>query len=122
MFRYLLAIGVLVLMAGSADAGMPSMRFVLTEVAEMRLQTMSFFLAAYFASAFGIKLLWNCIASDFTVLPQLSYGRALALTTLWALLFVVVLTMISGARELMTPGAWEKDGVTLKVVRPRGLQ
>jgi hypothetical protein len=30
-------------------------------------------------------------------------------------LFVVVLTMISGARELMTPGAWEKNGLTHKL-------
>ena len=31
---------------------------------------------------------------------------------LWGLCFVVVLTMISGARELMTPGAWKKQGWT----------
>ncbi len=31
---------------------------------------------------------------------------------IWGLLFVLVLTMISGARELMTPGAWEKEGFT----------
>jgi hypothetical protein len=34
------------------------------------------------------------------------------LVGLWGLLFLLVLTMISGARELMTPGAWKKDGVT----------
>src|SRR5262249_15945744 len=34
---------------------------------------------------------------------------------LWGLLFVVVLTMISGARELMTPGAWRKQGFTYKL-------
>ena len=28
------------------------------------------------------------------------------------MLFLLVLTMISGARELMTPGAWKKDGIT----------
>jgi hypothetical protein len=26
--------------------------------------------------------------------------------------------MISGARELMTPGAWEKSGVTSKLAQP----
>jgi len=26
-----------------------------------------------------------------------------------------VLTMISGARELMTPGAWEKDGAIYRL-------
>src|SRR5262249_30092928 len=29
-----------------------------------------------------------------------------------------VLTMISGARELMTPGAWEKNGVTYRLAPP----
>src|SRR5262249_35186152 len=33
----------------------------------------------------------------------------------WGLLFVLVLTMISGARELMTPGAWEKQGLTYRL-------
>jgi hypothetical protein len=34
-------------------------------------------------------------------------------------LFLLVLTMISGARELMTPGAWEKKGFTYQLVRDR---
>ena len=37
---------------------------------------------------------------------------------LWCLLFVLVLTMISGARELMTPGAWEKKGLPYKLAQP----
>src|SRR5262249_6527655 len=31
------------------------------------------------------------------------------------LLSIIVLTMIAGARELMTPGAWRKDGFTYKL-------
>jgi hypothetical protein len=38
------------------------------------------------------------------------------LVALWGLLFVLVLTMISGARELMTPGAWRKQGLTYTLV------
>src|SRR5262249_44341344 len=41
---------------------------------------------------------------------ELSAGAGLV--ALWGLLFVLVLTMISGARELMTPGAWTKHGLT----------
>jgi hypothetical protein len=44
-----------------------------------------------------------------------SFGRAVAGVFLWGLLFIIVLTMISGARELMTPGAWEKQGVTYRL-------
>jgi hypothetical protein len=36
------------------------------------------------------------------------------------LLFVLVLTMISGARELMTPGAWESSGVTYRLKQKSG--
>jgi hypothetical protein len=40
------------------------------------------------------------------------------LVVLWGLLFVLVLTMISGARELLTPGAWEKQGATYRLATP----
>jgi hypothetical protein len=95
-------------------AGMPS--FHLTDIAKMRIENISFFLAAFLVTAFLIKLLWNYLAKDWTFLPALSYGKALGLVTLWGLLFVLVLTMISGARELMTPGAWEKNGATYQLV------
>ena len=39
------------------------------------------------------------------------YPNALALMLVSGLLMYVVLTMISGARELMTPGAWQKQGI-----------
>src|SRR5437762_9168023 len=97
-------------------AGMPSMS--LTDVAKMRLENISFFLVGFFLSAFLIKLLWNYLANDWTFLPRLSYFKALGVVTLWGLLFVLVLTMISGARELMTPGAWEKKGITYKLADP----
>lgn len=86
-------------------AGMPSLR--ITEIGQMRLQTISFFLLAFLLSAWAVQGLWNWLRRDFDRLPRLTYRRSLAMVTLWGLLFVLVLTMISGARELMTPGAWE---------------
>ena len=59
--------------------------------------------------------MWNYIRRDFVQLPRLTYGRAVVGVLLWGLVFVVVLTMISGARELMTPGAWQKSGFTYKL-------
>jgi hypothetical protein len=79
---------------------------------ERRLQAISFFVVCLLGSAWGVKLLWNALRRDISWLPQIGYGRALGFTVLWGLLFVVVLTMISGARELMTPGAWRKQGWT----------
>ncbi len=113
-----LAMCVILLAAATAEAGMPSVGYTISEAAKMRVQTLSFFLGGFFLSALCIKWLWNWLATDFTVLPRLTYGKALAFVTLWGLLFVLVLTMISGARELMTPGAWEKDGTTYKLSQP----
>lgn len=81
----------------------------------LRLQAISFFVGIFLLSAWLVKWLWNTARGDFPRLPVLSYGRSLSLLTLWGLAFVVVLTMISGARELMTPGAWKKQGWTYKL-------
>jgi hypothetical protein len=64
------------------------------------------------ASTWVIQRIWNSLVKDFPRLPPLDFRRALGLVTIWGLLFLLVLTMISGARELMTPGAWKKQGFT----------
>lgn len=99
--------------AEAAFAGMPVVR--LDDLARMRIQSVSFFLFGFVVSAWLVRLCWNTLSSDFPKLPRLSFGRALGVVTLWGLLFVLVLTMISGARELMTPGAWEQQGWTYKL-------
>jgi len=93
-----------------AHAGMPTV--TLTDFARLRLDAISFFLMVLLLCAWGVKGLWNSFRTEFPKLPRISYRRSLLLTTLWGLVFVIVLTMISGARELMTPGAWRKDGFT----------
>ncbi len=100
-----------------AQAGMPS--FTLTDIARMRVQTISFFLVGLLLSSWFVQLLWNYLRRDFSSLPRLSYGKALSVGILWGFLFVLVLTMISGARELMTPGAWEKQGFTYRLASPQ---
>ena len=95
-------------------AGMPSI--TLTDVAQLRVESISFFLVLFFFSALIVKLLWNYLRRDFSKLPYLSYGRSVGIVTVWGLAFVLVLTMISGARELLTPGAWQRDGLTHKLV------
>jgi len=98
----------------SAMAGMPA-PFQLTEIARMRLEAISFFLVVLLVMAVLVQLVWNGLRGAFTRLPRLSYWKALGLVFLWGLLFSVVLSMISGARELMTPGAWEKQGATYRL-------
>jgi hypothetical protein len=96
-----------------ALAGMPTV--LLNDLARMRLRAISFFLLCFLLSSWGVQKLWNTARHDFPRLPRLSYARANGLVAIWGLLFVLVLTMISGARELMTPGAWKKEGVTYKL-------
>jgi hypothetical protein len=111
----------LLLTAAAARAGMPSplptdedlTRVLrLTDTAGQRLQVISFFLFGLLLCAAAVQLLWNVVRRGVPRLPRLTFGRALAGVVLWGLLFVIVLTMISGARELMTPGAWKKQGWT----------
>lgn len=113
----------------AAPAGMPSVSLAdvppafhsmtqreLTDLARQRLEVISFFLLGLLACAGVIRWLWNGLRKDFPILPRLSYPRALGMIVLWGLLFLLVLTMISGARELMTPGAWQKNGLTYRLV------
>ena len=97
-----------------ALAGMPA-PYTLTEVARLRVETISFFLVVLLASAALVGWVWNGLRAGFPRLPRLNYWRALGVVALWGLLFSVVLAMISGARELMTPGAWEKQGATYRL-------
>jgi len=112
-FTALAALLVLLASAAPAHAGMPS--YLLSDLAEARLSTISFFLMLFLLCACLVRLLWNHLAKDFPKLPRLTYRRAVSVVLLWGLLFLIVLTMISGARELMTPGAWEKQGAVYKL-------
>ena len=93
---------------GSALAGMTVV--TLTDMAAARIDALSFFLVTYLVISWVVKLIWNQLAKSFESLPKLKYRQALGVVFVTGLLFYVVLTMISGARELLTPGAWEKQG------------
>lgn len=94
--------------AGHAFAGMTVI--TLTDIARARIDALSFFLFTYLVIAWVVKLIWNQLAKSFPALPRLRYLEALGVVFMTGLMFYVVLTMISGARELLTPGAWEKQG------------
>lgn len=105
--------GELPMPASSLLGGMPSFR--LNELVEMRLEVISFFAVVFLLCAFVVRWIWNSLAKDFPRMPRMGYARALGVMAVWGALFILVLTMISGARELMTPGAWKKDGATYKL-------
>jgi hypothetical protein len=119
-----LGFSLVLILAGVAQAGMPSITLAdvrrvldLSDLTRQRLEAISFFLLGLLACAGVIRAIWNGLRADFPWLPRLSFGKALGVVVLWGLLFVVVLTMISGARELMTPGAWEKKGWTYQLAQ-----
>jgi hypothetical protein len=119
--------GIVCFFLGTAEAraGMPSVtladlrtatRTGLTDLGQQRLEVISFFLLVLIGCAWLVQRVWNSMRKEFPILPRLSFARAVGVIVLWGLLFVLVLTMISGARELMTPGAWEKVGLTYRLV------
>lgn len=97
----------------TANAGMPTI--TLTDVAKFHLDSISFFLMLILLATWGVKLLWNYLRCDFEKMPYLTYKMALVLVFSLSLLFNLLLLMIAGARELMTPDAWVKQGVIYKV-------
>lgn len=107
----LVAFALLAYPAG-AVAGMPRVTAVLTEPARQRVEVISFFLVVLAAAGLVVRWQWNALARDFPRLPRLTYRGAAGLVVVWGAAFVLVLTMISGARELMTPGAWKPSGAT----------
>lgn len=112
-----LTVAAILLLAQPALAGMPA-PYRLSQLSQLRLEAISFFLGVLLASAALIRWVWNGLRHSVGRLPHLSYGKAVGLVVLWGLLFTIVLTMIAGARELMTPGAWERQGATYKLKPP----
>jgi hypothetical protein len=106
----------MILLPLTVHAGMTMPAF--SDVAESRLQVLSFFLILYLLTALVYQWAWNSLARDFPKLPRIRYTGALAALAVCGLFIYVVLTMISGARELMTPGAWARTGVGYKLREP----
>ena len=124
MRRYIvLAAGLLFLSAAPAVAGMPTpLPADVLEAIErselLRTQWMkaiSFFSVVLLVSPLAVRGLWNSMAKEFPRMPRITYLKSLALITIWGLLFLVVLTMIAAAREMMTPGVWQRQGLLYKL-------
>jgi len=55
---------------------------LLSDLARMRIQTISFFLVCFLLSSWGVRRVWNAARRDFPRLPHLSYARANGLVVL----------------------------------------
>ena len=109
----ILTFAALLSVAVPARAGMTV--YDLNDVVRLRLEDISFFAVLLLLCALGIRFLWNYVAKDLPRVPRLTYTKALCLTGLLSLLMLLVLSMISGARELLTPGAWRRQGTEYRL-------
>jgi hypothetical protein len=100
----------------SVQAGMTV--YGLRDIYALRLQEISFFVVLFFASAFGFKALWNYAFKDLRIVPRLRYRHALSAALVFGLLMLLILTMISGIREVLTPGAWRRQGSSYRLTDP----
>ena len=91
-------------------AGMPSV--VLTDDKRQMLLALSFFLAVLIVATLLVRWAGNVLLQWAGQPVRLRFSQAFAASLIWGLACVVVLVMISGARELMTPGAWQRQGFT----------
>jgi len=110
------AVALLSLLAGAeCYAGMPVLRCAIFIGSASRS---SFFIFLLFLCAFLFQITWNYAAKGFRAIPRLNYWRALSLSFLLGLAMLLILTMISGIREVLTPGAWRKQGSTYRLNDP----
>ena len=91
-------------------AGMPSIGPMLTSFGLKTFTGLSTVVVAMLLATIVLNLSWNALAKS-TTLPALSFGKTAILTVLLGMLFFLVLVMISGSRELLTPGAWQPSGL-----------
>jgi hypothetical protein len=106
----------MLLIAPRAHAGMTV--YGLRDVYRLRIEELSFFLLLFVVCVFALKFLWNHAVKGFPSLPRLKFFQAGALAMLLGLVMLVILTMISGIREVLTPGAWRHQGTSYRLNDP----
>jgi hypothetical protein len=99
-----------------AHAGMTV--YGLRDIYRLRLEEISFFIFLLIICAFVLKLLWNYAFKGFSAIPRLKFLQALCLALLFGLSMLLILTMISGIREVLTPGAWRRQGTSYRLNDP----
>ena len=87
----------------------------LRDIYRLRLEEISFFLVLIPVCAFALKLLWNFAFKDVALIPRLRFVPALCMAVLFGLMTLLILTMISGIREILTPGAWRHQGTSYRL-------
>jgi hypothetical protein len=114
----LTAVLVLVFFTASfpAQAGMTV--YGLRDIYRLRFEEISFFIFLLLVCSALFQLLWNHAVKGFAAVPQLKFGQSLCLSILLGLAMLLILAMISGIREVLTPGAWHRQGSSYRLNEP----
>jgi len=97
----------------SAQAGMTV--YGLRDIYRLRFEEMSFFIVLFVACAVFLKLLWNHAVKGFPAIPRLKLRHSFSLALLLGFAMLLILTMISGIREVLTPEAWRRQGSSYRL-------
>lgn len=106
----------LVTFTNSAHAGMTV--YGLRDIYRLRLEEISFFVFLLLVCGLVLKAVWNYAFQGFAAIPKLKYLQALCISLLFGLVMLLILTMISGIREVLTPGAWKHQGTSYRLNDP----
>jgi len=90
----------------------------LRDIYRLRLEEISFFVLLFLVCSLSFQLLWNHAVKGFQFLPRLKFTQALCLSLLFGLATLLILTMISGIREVLTPEAWRRQGSSYRLNDP----
>jgi len=104
------------LAASPAHAGMTV--YGLNDVYKLRLEEISFFILLFLLCSVALKFLWNYAVKGFDFLPKIGFRQAMCLALIFGTGTLLILTMISGIREVLTPGAWRKQGSAYRLNDP----
>lgn len=108
--------GALFLFVRPAHAGMTV--YGLTDIYRIRLEEISFFLLLLFVCAVVFRHLWNHATKGFDFLPKMKFTQAFSVALLFGFIVLLVLAMISGIREVLTPEAWRRQGHSYRLNDP----
>ncbi len=99
----------------SAQAGMTV--YGLRDIYRLRFEEISFFVVLLLVCAALFQLLWNHAVKGFNI-PRLKFRQSLSLAILLGLVMLLILAMISGIREVLTPEAWRRQGSSYRLNDP----
>lgn len=108
--------------SGESLAWTPPAQTKLTDLAQARLDALSFFSFGWLLCAAGFRLLWNAIAHERPGWRRLTYRRALAGSLAGSFLIIAVLSAVAGAWKFLWPRTWRESEATRQLTAAVALE